>query len=419
MNDIFEKHFKEQGFTEPTLIQKEVYPLLAQGKDILGLSPTGSGKTLAYALPLLEKVLKGDGPQLLIIAPSQELAAQLADVIRPWGKLLEIKTAAIIGGANVKRQIEKLRKDRPEVIVGTPGRLLNLADEKRLKLHNLEAIVIDEADEMLAQEETLADCRKLVSRAKADVQLGFFSATKTPVLNELHKWFGIEPITCDVRKQDQTRGHVTHYMVEVPQRKRVEALRKLANVKDFYALVFFKQNAELKDAYEKLIHAGASVARLSSEQRQTEREKALNGLKKRQIRLVLTTDVACRGLDIQKLPAVVNFDLPKDVNTYIHRIGRTGRMGASGSVVNLGNEHDLRKFKQLIKDETYEIETGYIFNQELTTEKNVETVRPQKLKKSVKKTAEKVEKQLPTAKKHKKKRKRDQKNKGKRKVKKA
>ena len=208
-------------------------------------------------------------------------------------------------------------------------------------------------------------------------------------------------------------------MVEVPQRKRVEALRKLANVKDFYALVFFKQNAELKDAYEKLIHAGASVARLSSEQRQTEREKALNGLKKRQIRLVLTTDVACRGLDIQKLPAVVNFDLPKDVNTYIHRIGRTGRMGASGSVVNLGNEHDLRKFKQLIKDETYEIETGYIFNQELTTEKNVETVRPHKLKKSVKKTAEKVEKKLPTTKKHKKKRKRDQKNKGKRKVKKA
>ena len=189
MNDIFEKHFKEQGFTEPTLIQKEVYPLLAQGKDVLGLSPTGSGKTLAYALPLLEKVLKGDGPQLLIIAPSQELAAQLADVIRPWGKLLEIKTAAIIGGANVKRQIEKLRKDRPEVIVGTPGRLLNLADEKRLKLHNLEAIVIDEADEMLAQEETLADCRKLVSRAKADVHLVFFSATNTPVLNELHNRF--------------------------------------------------------------------------------------------------------------------------------------------------------------------------------------------------------------------------------------
>ena len=183
MNDIFEKHFKEQGFTEPTLIQKEVYPLLAQGKDVLGLSPTGSGETLAYALPLLEKVLKGDGPQLLIIAPSQELAAQLADVIRPWGKLLEIKTAAIIGGANVKRQIRTngARIDL-EVIVGTPGRLLNLADEKRLKLHNLEAIVIDEADQMLAQEETLADCRKLASRAKADVQLGFFSATKTPVL---------------------------------------------------------------------------------------------------------------------------------------------------------------------------------------------------------------------------------------------
>lgn len=205
MNDIFEKHFKEQGFTEPTLIQKKSIRFLRR-KRRLGTVADRLGQNFGLCAASFGKSFERRRPAAFDHCAIAELAAQLADVIRPWGKLLEIKTAAIIGGANVKRQIEKLRKDRPEVIVGTPGRLLNLADEKRLKLHNLEAIVIDEADEMLAQEETLADCRKLVSRAKADVQLGFFSATKTPVLNELHKWFGIEPITCDVKRGSNTRS---------------------------------------------------------------------------------------------------------------------------------------------------------------------------------------------------------------------
>lgn len=417
MNEKFTQYFQEQGFKEPTLIQKEVYPLLQAGKNVLGLAPTGSGKTLAYALPLLEKLLPKDGPQLLIIAPSQELAAQIAAVIRPWGKLLELNTQALIGGANVKRQIEKL-KQRPEVIVGTPGRLLNLVEAKKLKLHNLEAIVIDEADELLSQEETREDCRKLVSCAKADVNLSFFSATKTRVLDELHRWFGIEVAVCDVRQQDHTRGVVDHYLVEVPQRKRVEALRKLAQVDGFYALVFFKQSAELKDTYEKLVHHQVPVARLASDQRQVERQKALTSLKKRTVRLVLTTDVACRGLDIEKLPAVVNFDLPRDVNTYIHRVGRTGRMGEKGLVVNLGNEHDLRKFKQLAAGENFDFKPGFIYNKQLVADKaQAQMDQPER---KVKKQAPKVQNEpVPKAKKHKKKRQRDQKNKGKRKVKKS
>lgn len=422
MNDTFRKHFEEEGFDEPTLIQEKTYLLLAEGRSVLGLAPTGSGKTLAYALPLLEKLLAGDGPQLLVIAPSQELAAQLAGVIRPWGSLLGLNTVSLIGGANVRRQIEKLRRERPEVVIGTPGRMLNLVDEKRLKLHNLEAVVIDEADEMLSQEETLEDCRRLVSCAPSDVQLAFFSATQTPVLGELHRWFGVNPVVVDVREQDRTQGHVTHFMVEVPQRKRVDALRRLANVDGFHALVFFAQNAELRDAFEKLSHAGVSVARLSGEQRQVERERALNGLKKRQISLVLTTDVACRGLDIALLPAVVNFDLPRDVNTYIHRVGRTGRMGAEGTVVNLGNEHDLRKFRQLIRDEGYDVRTGFIFNRQLTVEKDVQEAPAPRKKASGtsrKPAASRAEDRSAPVRKHRKNRRRDQKNKGRRKVKKA
>ena len=416
MNPKFENYFKEQGFEALTPIQAEVAPLLAQEKSVLGLAPTGSGKTLAYALPLLEQLLPKDGTQLLILAPSQELAAQLTNVIRPWAKLLELNVLSLIGGANVKRQIEKLKK-RPEVVIGTPGRLLNLINDKKLKLHKLEAIVIDEADELLGEAETLADCREIITHAPRTAAVSFFSATKAPILSELHRWFGIEPTVIDVRQVDHTRGQVEHYLLEVPQRKRVDALRRLTQLDDFCALVFFKQTAELNDAYEKLKHAHVNVARLHSEQRQVEREQALRQLRKREVALLLTTDVAARGLDIPGLPAVVNYDLPKNVNTYIHRVGRTGRMGADGTVINIGNERDLRMFKQLVKEKGYELEPVYLYQRQLVTDQNeLAELKKQAPSRPVRKKPNKPVTQAESAKKKRKKnRKRDQKNKGKRK----
>lgn len=416
MNPKFENYFKEQGFKDLTPIQAGVAPLLARGESVLGLAPTGSGKTLAYALPLLEQLLPKDGTQLLILAPSQELAAQLTNVIRPWAKLLELNVLSLIGGANVKRQIEKLKK-RPEVVIGTPGRLLNLINDKKLKLHKLEAIVIDEADELLGEAETLADCREIIAHAPGEVTVSFFSATKAPILAELHRWFGIEPTVIDVRQVDHTQGQVDHYVLEVPQRKRVDALRRLAQLDEFCALVFFKQTAELNDAYEKLKHAHVNVARLNSEQRQVEREQALRQLRKREIALLLTTDVAARGLDIPGLPAVVNYDLPKNVNTYIHRVGRTGRMGADGTVINIGNERDLRMFKQLVKEKGYELAPVYLYQRQLVTDQTeLAELKKQAPSRPVrKKTNKPVTQADPAKKKRKKNRKRDQKNKGKRK----
>lgn len=195
-------------------------------------------------------------------------------------------------------------------------------------------------------------------------------------------------------------------------------MRRLAQLPDFSALVFFKQSAALNDAYEKLRHANVAVARLNSEQRQVERQKALRQLRKGEVKLLLTTDVSARGLDIPALPAVVNYDLPKDTNTYIHRVGRTGRMGAEGSVIDLGNEHDLRFFKQLIKDEDYDVRNGYLYQQRLISDEKKLAELKQVAKEHAKKKH--VNKQLQVVKeqpkkKHKKKRKRDQKNKGKRK----
>lgn len=418
MNPKFEEQFRQEGFTESTLIQKYVYPKLAEGKNVVGLAPTGSGKTLAYSLPLLEKILPKDGSQLLIMAPSQELAAQLTNTIRPWAKLLDLSVIGLLGGANVKRQIEKLKK-HPEVVIGTPGRLLNLINLKKLKLHKIESIVIDEADEMLGDEDSLNDVREIVGHCPSEAQISFFSATEAPIFSELHRWFGVDVERIDVRKEDNTRGEVTNYMIETPTRKRTEMLRRLGHVDDFYALVFFKQTATLRDVAEKLLHMKVPVAILSSEQRQVDRQKSLRQLRKREIRFVLTTDVAARGLDLPDLPAVVNYDLPKDTNTYIHRAGRTGRMGADGIVVNLGNEHDLRLFKQLMSRTDFVIEKGILYAGKLIPESEkaliaVEDERPNK-----KATKKKIKDKKPTRKEEKatekkKKRKRNLKNKGKR-----
>ncbi|EJF00565.1 DEAD/DEAH box helicase [Liquorilactobacillus mali] len=417
MNSKFENSFKEQGFTKPTLIQEQVYEPLKEGKSVLGLAPTGSGKTLAYLLPLLEQVDKAQGVQLVIVAPSQELAAQITEVARQWAKLVDLTVLSLIGGANVKRQIEKLKK-APEVVIGTPGRMLELAENKKLKLHNVKAFVFDEADDLLT-EQTLVACRSLLNHAPGIVQLAFFSATKSDIFDQLHQWFGTEVEVFDVRAEDQTQGEVEHFLVETPVRKRIDTLRKLSNLEKFSALVFFKKVTEIENAADKLKYLGVKVAVLEGQQRQVEREKALRQLRKGEISLLLTTDVAARGLDIVGLPAVINYDLPKDSNTYIHRVGRTGRMGASGIVINLGNDHDLRNFRQLVQSENYELHFGTVYRGALLRVEEIpDEVRESQLSKSktepVQRKKKKIVSPVIVEKKKHKKRKRDRLNKGKR-----
>lgn len=373
MLEQYQTHFKALGYAAPTAIQEAVYAPLAGDQNVLGLAPTGSGKTVAFTLPALANLLPGDGIQLVVLEPSQELAIQTSRVMRDWAKLLDLKVVALTGGANVKRQTERLKK-RPEVVVGTPGRVLNLIQDKKLKVHLLNLLIIDEADDLLTGE-TLETVRAVAQAAPADVQLGFFSATDTPILHELEKWFGQAVTRIDVRQQDQTQGPVQHGLLEVGMGKRDQMLKRLLAIPNFRALVFFKQANTLRHTATKFYHDHMSAASLTSDLRQVQREKALQDFRQGRIRLLLTTDVAARGLDIPKLPAVINYDLPQTANEYVHRAGRTGRMGEPGQVISLGDDHDLRNLKKLLRNLDYQLVPVYFAGKALTTQ------RPQAVKK--------------------------------------
>lgn len=371
MIEAFQTHFNELGFKQPTVIQTAVFDALSQDRSVLGIAPTGSGKTIAFTLPILPKVMPQQGVQILVLSPSQELGVQTANVMRDWAKLINVKVLALTGGANMHRQVDKL-KAHPEVVVGTPGRVLHLMETGHLKLGQLQTMIVDEADDML-QDETLAVIEDIERATPMTAQLGFFSATRTKVLDDLSYMFGRDIVEYDVRHEDHSQGVVRHATLQVGRNYQPDMLRKLSHIKDFRALVFFNQIKTLNYVAARLRHEHVSVAVLGGNQRSTEREKALRMFRKRQLKLLLTTDVVARGLDIEKLPTVVNYDLPTNALTYVHRVGRTGRQGEPGMVLNFGNDHDLRDLKKLLAADTeYDLKPIYFYHNQLVDERPVE-----------------------------------------------
>lgn len=366
MEEKFAQQFAAAGFSKQTAIQAAVAEPLAAGQSVLGIAPTGSGKTLAFTWPLLPRLVAGAGIQLLVLEPSQELALQTTAVIRDWARLLDLRVQSLTGGANLKRQVERLKKNRPEVVVGTPGRILHLLDEHALKLGQLKTMVVDEADDLLV-DDTLAVVEDIERATPLDSQLAFFSATWGKVFDQLADLFGRPVTTVDVRQQDDSRGPVKHGLVQArTMSQKAAMLERLSHTKNFRALVFFSSIKTLHYTASRLKHAGVSSATLGGKQRQTEREAVMRGFRKHQIKLLLTTDVAARGLDIPKLPAVVNFELPTTSNLYVHRVGRTGRQGEPGLVINLGDEHDFRDLKRLLAKTDYQLEPMTIADHRLT-----------------------------------------------------
>lgn len=361
---IFQPLWHAAGFTAETPIQEQVYQPLKQDRSLVGLAPTGSGKTLAFGLPLLEKMVPHDGLQLLIVSPSQELAIQTRDVLRPYAQAAGLKLIGVTGSANVKHQLDQL-KAKPEVIVATAGRLLELVQGRRLKLAGLQTLVIDEADEML-REPGLTQVRQLAAAAPAEVQLAFFSATESPMFQELAQWFGQAVEIIDVRAIDHTQGQVTHYFVQTDNAHREVWLRHLAHLDKFQALVFFNQNAVMMKVARTLSHQSVKFAVLNRTDRSSARANALNAFRKGKVTLLLVTDLAGRGLDIPRLPAVINYQTPTRAEAYIHRAGRTGRMGAKGMVVTLGDDHDLRDLRKLVPQ--YTIVRGYLNDGKMSTQ---------------------------------------------------
>lgn len=344
--EAWQEHWQASGFSEPSIIQEKSFLPLKEKNNVLGISPTGSGKTLAYVLPLLLNVEKNQNSQLLILAPSQELTMQISQVVRDWAALLQLKTQTLIGGANVSRQVEKLKK-KPEILVGTPGRVLELIKTKKIKSHLLQTIVMDEVDQLFDEKE-LNLTKQILTSAPKEFQLVFYSATADRVVEEAQKLTDSLAVI-DVTDEDQSQGDVQHYFMTLSPRKKSEYLRSLSHTSDFRAMVFFNQVAELGNVEEKLAYEGVPVVGLASDQNKTMRKLAIDQFAKKHAALLLTTDIAARGLDFEAIPFVVNADVPLTEESYIHRAGRVGRMGAKGTIITFINDSTKRDYQRLMK----------------------------------------------------------------------
>lgn len=363
---LWQQRWKAEGFETPSLIQEKVYQPLVDGKQVVGISPTGSGKTLAYLLPSLQKVQPQAGNQLLILTSSQELGIQVAEVARNWAKDLGLNVQQIIGGANVKRQIEKL-KTKPEVLIGTPGRVVELMKQKKIKINPIQMVIFDEVDQLFLPGASELVEEVLKSLQQQPVQYSFFSATAEKAVPIIQQ-FITDIQVIDVTQEDQSKGSVQHCYLVYPNRRIVDALRRLAHVAKFQSLVFFNELQDLGSAEEKLLFHQLKVASLASDQSKALRKMALELFRQGEIVELLTTDVASRGLDITGLSFVVNTEVPLTKESYLHRAGRVGRMGASGQVITLVQENTLPKLKKIAKELDLPLEEIFLHGGKLVSE---------------------------------------------------
>lgn len=378
---FLQKNWEDAGFQKPALIQAEVFAPIIERKNLVGIAPTGSGKTLAYLLPLFNQLELGKPSQLLILTSSQELAMQVVEVARKWLAGSGMKAQPLIGGANVKRQQEALKK-KPEVLIGTPGRVFELITAKKIKAPNIKTIVFDEVDQ-LVQGQSLQLVQKILKAADNHTQRLYFSATADVVLAELNQ-FETDLLIVDVSKEDDSQGDVQHFYLEVSERKKVDQLRRLLNLPVFWGMVFFNQLNDMGSAEEKLLFHHLPVASLASDQAKMSRKAAIEQFKKHQVLGLLTTDLASRGLDIEALPFVINADVPLSEESYLHRAGRVGRMGNTGVVITFVTPQEKADLTKIAKKLELTLAPIYLFGGELLTEEPVKQSEPKKKNKNKK-----------------------------------
>ncbi len=346
MKPFIQEAWTKSGFQQPTTIQQQAIPLIIDGKDIIAQSPTGTGKTLAYLLPLLEKIdVEKKAVQAVIIASSQELIMQILEEIGKWATGSGIRAASFIGGANVKRQLEKLKK-HPHIALGTPGRMLELIKQKKLKMHEVKTIILDECDQLLVPEHT-STVTNIVKSTLSDRQMVMFSATLPSHIEKIAAEMAKSPSMLKINKDETiVAEEVSHFYFIAEQRDKMKMLEKISRLNGIKGLVFVRDIGNLTVLSEKLDFKNIKVSTLHSDLDKTERQKALKDFKEGRTNLLLATDVAARGLDIKGITHVVHYDFPKDMEQYVHRSGRTGRFGASGTVLSIINEREERELKK-------------------------------------------------------------------------
>ncbi|MGT2771797.1 DEAD/DEAH box helicase [Streptococcus marimammalium] len=327
------------AFKTLTPIQEAIFEPIKNGKNVLAISPTGTGKTLAYLLPSLLNIKPKKGQQLLILAPNTELCGQLFEVTKNWAEPLGLSSQLFISGTSQKRQIERLKKG-PEILIGTPGRIFELVKHKKIKMMSINTVVFDEFDELLSDSQ-YHFVNRITHHVPKKHQMIYVSATNCVDKEMLKK--DTEVIDLSLNSLDT----ITHYYLFLDKRQRLEILRKLANIPNFRGLVFFNKLSDLGASEEKLQFNQIKAISLASDVNTRFRKVILEKFKNNDISLLLGTDLLARGLDIEDLAYVINYDLPSSKESYIHRSGRTGRMGKSGIVITLiTHKEELKQLKK-------------------------------------------------------------------------
>jgi len=346
----------KEGYTTPTPIQEKAIPFILEGKDIFGCAQTGTGKTAAFALPLLQllhqnKSASGKGIKVLILAPTRELALQIDESFTAYGRNLNLTHTVIFGGVSQHVQTNILRKG-VDIVVATPGRLLDLMQQGYVKLNAVEYFVLDEADRMLDMG-FINDIKKIISKLPAKRQTVFFSATAPFEIRKFADTLLRNPVSVNIAPITSTSDLIKQSVYYVSQENKRSLLRHvLKNDSIENALVFTRTKRGADKVVKELNNNGIKAEAIHGNKSQNAREKALKSFKNHSIRVLVATDIASRGIDVDRLSHVINFELPEQAETYVHRIGRTGRAGESGVALSFCNGEErayLRNIHKLTK----------------------------------------------------------------------
>ena len=336
------KALEEEGYTQPTDIQVKAIPPVLEGRDILGIAQTGTGKTAAFAVPTLQRLhqaetnkdrSRGRKIRSLILTPTRELAMQIYESFRTYGRHLDLRASVVFGGVSQKPQEAALRRG-VDILVATPGRLCDLMGQRLIDLQHVEILTLDEADRMLDMG-FIYDVRRIISRTPAVRQTLFFSATMPPEIVRMSQELLTDPIKVDVVPESPTVEAIQQYVYLVDKENKRNLLVHLLEKPEIEsALVFTRTKHGADRVVQELGRRGINAQAIHGNKSQNARQQALDSFKNKQVRVLVATDIAARGIDIDGLSHVINFDLPEDKESYVHRIGRTGRAGRDGIAIS-------------------------------------------------------------------------------------
>jgi ATP-dependent RNA helicase RhlE len=333
---------RAMGYVEPTPIQLRAIPLILEGRDVIGSAQTGTGKTAAFALPILSQLGQhSPQPRMLVLEPTRELAAQVETAIHDFARFTNLRTAVVFGGVGYGNQMDALRAG-VDVLVATPGRLLDHMERGTCKLNHIEFVVLDEADRMLDMG-FLPDVRRILDRCPRDRHTSLFSATVPPEIETLIQWAMRNPQTIEIGARRTPKESVKHVIYPVSDSQKADLVLELLKRVNYDSVIVFCRTKHGADRVAGLLKRNNhAVAVLHSNRTQREREQALRGFREGRFEVLVATDIAARGLDIAEVSHVINYDVPQHPEDYIHRIGRTGRMEASGDAYTLMVAEDIR-----------------------------------------------------------------------------